>query len=578
MKGLINKKWVVLSLILAIFIGLYIHMWKPKMVSIEAKDGFIDLLNWNFEKDGIVHLDGQWELYLNELLEPEELKSRKLDGYFHIPGSLGAQLGGKTTGYMTLYLKVLVPDDIVYGLRMNNGLSASKVWVNGVFQGSHGKIGKSFGEERAIYLPVYAFFTPENGKVDIVIQVSNFRDIQPIIHSINFGLKKQIMDVYTLSIIMDTLIIGGLLMIELCYLAIYLLRRKERTFLYFAVLCFLTQLRCLVLNERILVQFYPDMPYELMSKIAAITYYLWVMMYVLFLKEQFKDFSKRMTYLAVLFGGVFTGICLVTLNTFYDRIAIYGHICLLIIIFYLFIFLIRKSREGNKNGRISLLALLVLAITGINDILVNNGVISKLYIFQIGMFIFAFLESYMMAINFSTGFTRLEQLSIENQSIYEKSIRDGLTNLYNHKYIEQILSSSIERYNEIGEIFTVLMIDIDYFKAINDEYGHPFGDKVLIAISHMFKKSLRATDYVGRYGGEEFLIILPKTNKVEAREIAERIRSNIENFMWFNGKLHITISIGLYENQVNTKEECMKYVDQLLYLAKNKGRNRVEEV
>ncbi len=577
MKGLINKKWVVLVLILAIFIGLYINVCHSNAISVEAKCGVIDLLDWNFEKDGIIHLDGRWELYFNELLEPDKLKNRRPDGYFHIPGTLGAQLAGKTTGYMTLHLKMMVPDDIVYGLRINNRLSASKVWVNGVFQGSHGKIGKSFAEERAIYLPVYAFFTSENEKVDIVIQASNFRDIQPIIYSIDFGLKKQIMGVYTLSIIMDTLIIGALLMIELCYLAIYFLRRKERTFLYFAVLCFLIQLRCLVLNERILVQFYPEMPYELMSKIAAITYYLWVMMYVLFLKEQFEDFSKRMTDFAVLFGSIFTGICVVTINTFYDRLAIYGHVFLIIIILYLLVFLIRKSRERDINGRVSLMALLVLAITGINDVLINNGVFSNVYVFQIGMFIFAFLESYMLAINFSTGFTRLEELSLENQSIYEKSIRDGLTNLYNHKYIEQILSSSIDRYNELNEIFTVLMIDIDYFKAINDEYGHPFGDRVLIGISHMFKKSLRATDYVGRYGGEEFLIILPNTNKVEAREIAERIRSNIGNFTWFNGKLHITISIGLYENQVNTKEECVKHVDQLLYLAKDKGRNRVEE-
>jgi diguanylate cyclase (GGDEF)-like protein len=552
-------------------------MWNTEKPTMIAKNGRMNLLDWDFKKDGIVHLDGQWEIYFNQLLKPQDIKNREVERYFYIPGKLKEQLDGNTTGYMTLHLRVVVPEDVVYGIRIDSMLTSSKVWVNGVEQGGHGKVGKNIKDEKAIYLPVYGYFTPEDGVVDIVIQTSNYRDISPNIRSMDFGLKNQIMDEYMMNISMDNVIIGGLLMIELTYLAIYFLRGKEKSFLYFSILCFLIQLRCCILNERVLVQLYPHMPYELLSKTAAITYYLWIWTYVLFLKEQFKDVSDKIIYFSMVFGSVFTVICLMTENMIYDQLGILTQVLLLCIIIYILIFLIKKSIKGDQKGKLSLVAFFVLIITAMNDIFVNNGVLNNIYIFQIGMFVFAFLESYMLAVNFSMGFNRIKELSIENQEIYEKSIRDSLTNLYNHKYIKQVLSNKIEDYKENKEGFIVLMVDLDHFKSINDKYGHPFGDKVLVRISNLFMKMLRATDTIGRYGGEEFLIILPNTNMVEARKIAERIRKSVENLIWDDSLLKTSISIGLYENEATTKEECIKKVDDLLYRAKKNGRNRVEE-
>ncbi|MCT4620967.1 MAG: GGDEF domain-containing protein [Marinisporobacter sp.] len=577
MEKRLFKILMILMLLGIVCITFYLNMWNTEKPTMIAKNGRMNLLDWDFKKDGIVHLDGQWEIYFNQLLKPQDIKNREVERYFYIPGKLKEQLDGNTTGYMTLHLRVVVPEDVVYGIRIDSMLTSSKVWVNGVEQGGHGKVGKNIKDEKAIYLPVYGYFTPEDGVVDIVIQTSNYRDISPNIRSMDFGLKNQIMDEYMMNISMDNVIIGGLLMIELTYLAIYFLRGKEKSFLYFSILCFLIQLRCCILNERVLVQLYPHMPYELLSKTAAITYYLWIWTYVLFLKEQFKDVSDKIIYFSMVFGSVFTVICLMTENMIYDQLGILTQVLLLCIIIYILIFLIKKSIKGDQKGKLSLVAFFVLIITAMNDIFVNNGVLNNIYIFQIGMFVFAFLESYMLAVNFSMGFNRIKELSIENQEIYEKSIRDSLTNLYNHKYIKQVLSNKIEDYKENKEGFIVLMVDLDHFKSINDKYGHPFGDKVLVRISNLFMKMLRATDTIGRYGGEEFLIILPNTNMVEARKIAERIRKSVENLIWDDSLLKTSISIGLYENEATTKEECIKKVDDLLYRAKKNGRNRVEE-
>ncbi|MCY6354279.1 sensor domain-containing diguanylate cyclase [Clostridium sp. ZS2-4] len=545
----------------------------------KAEKGEINLTQWDFQNNGIVCLNGQWELYFNELLQLEDIKYKKTKQYFNIPGELIEQLDGKSQGYMTLRLKISLPDNKnVYGLRIDSMLTASKVWVNGVLQGSHGKVGKNKKEEKAIYLPVYAYFTPVNGIVDIVIQTSTYRDIEPIIREMYFGTKKQIMNICFKNTIMDVLVIGSLLIMGLHYLVLYLLRRKERSCFYFSILCLLIQLRIFILNERILVRIYPDMPYEVLSKIAAITYYLWTVVYILFLKEQFEDLSDKIVKVTIAFGTIFTVICLFTSSRIYDDLGIKSQVILVFILIYLLFFLIKKASKGNNKAQMSLLSFVILLITGVNDILVNDNMINNMYVFHIGMFIFALLEAYVLAVSYSNNFHNLEQLVIENKKNYQRSIRDSLTNLYNHSYIENVLISAVDRFNKTEEIFSVLMIDIDYFKNLNDKYGHPFGDEVLVNLSKLFKENVRNSDFAGRYGGEEFLIILPNTNIKDAEKIAERIRKEVQESSWSRENIEVTISIGVYQNRKFTKQECIETVDNLLYLAKHNGRNRIEKM
>lgn len=565
--------FVVISIV--IFMIIYTDMNKYKVSSIKASSGIINLNNYNFKKDGIINLDGQWELYYNKLLEPKELADVKPDKYLTIPGDLKSQLNGKITGYMTLRLRVYAPEKIVYGLKIKSMLSASKVWVNGILQSETGKLGESYNEEKGIYLPSYSYFTSKDGIVDIVIETSNYRDLFPVFNSMDFGLKNQIMNQFIIDSSLDLIIAGSLLIIELIFLLIYIRLKNNRYFLYFSILCLLIQLRCLFLNERIIVHLFPNMPFEVLSKTAALTYYLWVPIYVLFLKELFSSLSKKIIIAALTFSVVFSIICITTNNVFYDRLSYISQVILFIIIINLLIFLIKQTRNRVKNSGLSLLALIFMITTAFNDITVNNGVINGKYNFQIGMFIFAFLETYVIAVKYSDEIKKLEKLKIENKIIYEKSIRDSLTNLYNRNYIEEILNKVMKNYINNRELFTVLMIDIDHFKSVNDNYGHPYGDEVLIKISEILKNNLSDKMYIGRYGGEEFIIIMPNIKKEEAKVIAEQIRNNISNFSWKDG-LKITISGGLYENHITEKQKCIENADKLLYAAKANGRNRIE--
>ncbi|WP_026882149.1 sensor domain-containing diguanylate cyclase [Clostridium akagii] len=568
-------KKVIILIVFAILVVIYPTLNKHNASNIKAVNGIINLNNYDFIHNGIVKLDGQWDMYNNKLLDPEKVKQEKTDKYLIIPSELKSQLNGKNTGYMTLRLRIYAPSKVVYGLEIKSMLSASKVWINGILQGSTGKVGKSYNDEKAIYLPTYQYFTSENGVIDIVIETSNYRDIFPVIDSMDLGLKDQIMNQFILNSSVDLIIIGSLFIIELLFLPFYTRLKNNKCFLYFSLLCVFVQLRCLFLNERIIIHFFPNMPFELLSKTAALTYYLWIPIYVLFLKDMYKSLSKKIVTLSWAFSIIFTIICLTTNNVFYDKLSYVSQAILTIIVIYLLIFLINKFREREKNSGATLLALIFLIITTCNDILVNNGAIYGRYVFQIGMFIFAFLETYALIIKYCDDLVHYEKLKIENQLIYEKSIRDSLTNLYNRNYIEKILDNTMENYRTRGEIFTTVMFDIDFFKSVNDTYGHPYGDKVLITISDLIDSNVKNIGYAGRYGGEEFIIILPDTNKGKAKEIAEKIRDSVSELA-FKDEAKITISGGLYENDTFIKGECIKNADKLLYKAKENGRNRIE--
>ena len=152
---------------------------------------------------------------------------------------------------------------------------------------------------------------------------------------------------------------------------------------------------------------------------------------------------------------------------------------------------------------------------------------------------------------------------------------DSLTNMHNRYSLMKILTHEINRANRYKQPLSVIMYDIDNFKKVNDTFGHDIGDDILISLSHLVKKSLRDTDILGRYGGEEFFILLPNTELNDAEIYANRLREEIENFSFYIVK-NITISLGLVLIEENEDiDDIFKRVDELLYKSKNSGRNRV---
>ena len=163
-----------------------------------------------------------------------------------------------------------------------------------------------------------------------------------------------------------------------------------------------------------------------------------------------------------------------------------------------------------------------------------------------------------------------------NKMLNEKAVSDSLTNVYNHQYIIESLNECIEYSARYSEDLSILMIDIDYFKIVNDKHGHQVGDEVLVEMAQTIHHALRGSDSLGRYGGEEFLIILRRTDLRQAVIVAEKIRTIIADKSFTSKGLKITLSIGVAECSDSNAASLISVADDNLYRAKRNGRNRVE--
>ena len=187
-------------------------------------------------------------------------------------------------------------------------------------------------------------------------------------------------------------------------------------------------------------------------------------------------------------------------------------------------------------------------------------------------------ESETFALGMQTSAKEVERLKEELASARQEATTDALTGLQNRRVFDSVLSELIT----LGDPFSLILMDIDYFKKINDEHGHLIGDRVLKQLAKVVSGRVRSSDCVSRYGGEEFAIVLPKTHLLEARLIAEKIRTGIGqlNMRRSDNKMplgQVTASFGVTEYRgTDNADDLVSRADKALYHAKHNGRNRVE--
>lgn len=171
--------------------------------------------------------------------------------------------------------------------------------------------------------------------------------------------------------------------------------------------------------------------------------------------------------------------------------------------------------------------------------------------------------------------SKLLGIVIDKHNIKISSTIDKLTGAFTRKQLEKSIQNEIERASELSSQFSLIMVDIDKFKDVNDTFGHRMGDKVLQRVCEVIINNIRSTDMIGRYGGEEFIVILPDTGIEGAKEVAEKIRIKIQQEKILGDKRDVTISLGIsnYPYHTVVYEELIERADQALYAAKNSGRN-----
>ena len=169
----------------------------------------------------------------------------------------------------------------------------------------------------------------------------------------------------------------------------------------------------------------------------------------------------------------------------------------------------------------------------------------------------------------------IKKLEEARQTIEQIAITDQLTDVFNRRHIMSRFEEEFEKFKRLKKKVSCIMADIDNFKAVNDSYGHLAGDQVLKAISRRIRNTVRAYDILGRYGGEEFLIIMPDTSVEDARELAERIRTRVKEETVNNATITLSLGVVCVEESDRSVDDIIRRADQNLYKAKKDGKDRV---
>lgn len=171
------------------------------------------------------------------------------------------------------------------------------------------------------------------------------------------------------------------------------------------------------------------------------------------------------------------------------------------------------------------------------------------------------------------------QLESANTKLQELALRDGLTGLLNRRYWESCLEREFARHQRYDNPVSLVIFDIDHFKRVNDTYGHQTGDEVIRSVADITSRLARETDFAGRYGGEEFVVLLPGTHLEGAAQLAERLRQAVEQQVldYQGSPLHFTISLGVasISDDMPNYQVLLERADKALYVSKEQGRNRV---
>lgn len=201
---------------------------------------------------------------------------------------------------------------------------------------------------------------------------------------------------------------------------------------------------------------------------------------------------------------------------------------------------------------------------------ITSGALLGVFLFNLTVVFFMF--SYLSLFYVST-------VSTTQRSLRRLATVDALTGLFNRRHLSDLAEKEIARHARNGEELSFLLLDIDHFKQFNDRYGHDTGDRILERLSKVLAKTLRDQGFIGRWGGEEFLVVLPGTDREQALLTAERIRCAAEGHSWVAEYLPLSVTVSVGVSQYRAEEDLSAVVaraDMALYESKRRGRNRVE--
>lgn len=530
----------------------------------EIKDGVLDLTNWDFDRNGTVNLAGSWRFYWKQLLRGKDFDTPtapQMTDLFKIPGSWnkykvnGKQLNGD--GYATFTLDILIPPvDTPLAFNVQYMETAYNLYVDHQRVASNGVVGMSRNSMVPEFRPLTVSFTPSAEQFRIILQISNFFYNRGGPWSvIQLGSAKEIRKVSANRLLSTGFLTGSIFIIGLYHLFLFSLHRKELSFLYFGIFSNLIALRSLLINERYLHNFFPDLNWEFLQKLEYLSFYLAVPVFAMFIDSIFpNEFRTRFLRFTQGISGLFILVVLFSYARIFSATVNTYQVLTIVCGLYIFYVLFKAYRKGREGVFILLCGYLVLFFSFINDTLYANNLIQTGYSISLGMLVFILCQAFMLSQRYSRVFHKnqdqKEKLNGSNaayqnevvaKQILEQDLRKSLQDFQDTRFAlimglaklaeyrdedtgshlermreyVKILAKNLARQNEYkGYITDDYILDIYYSAILHDIGKVGIRDSVLLKPCKLTPEEFDIMKTHSRIGGDAIQMV---ENKIQVR-------------------------------------------------------------
>ena len=571
---------------------------EPAGPLVRAKDGVLDLRSWNPGADAPVELVGEWGFYWQELRGPncglDHHSVLDLPAVWNGLEFEGQTVGGE--GYATFCLRVELGEapDRSLAVRVPRVRTASAVWINGTLLARTGSVGTDAMTSQPVRVDQLVAVAPAQ-TLDIVLHVSNFHfrsggPDKPFVLSGSLrALEPMPNSVESAAAAFFT---GGFLILGLYHLLLRTSRERALASRIFGVLCVVMAGYQLTRANNLFVHLFSlSWPTEIRLEYSLFA--ACVPLGAVFLRTLFpNEVSALLVRAASVTSAVFVASVWVLPTTFSSRWSLGAFQ----VVFLLLgswgiasVFLaVRRRRPGS---RWILAAAALWVFTGMGDGLVSRLTPGAPKLLAYGFMGVIIAQAVVLSIAHSQQnrrtkelSTRLLQLASEGLSLERAAYQDPLTGLENRRRLDESGAQVLERLADEGDDRLVkdrtslLYLDIDRFKSINDQFGHDVGDEVLVRVADAIREQVRPSDLTVRLGGDEFVILAPGTDADGAEEVATRLRSRLVDPLEVSGhQLRVSLSIGMASSTVADFDlgSLMRRADRSMYADKVRGRGPV---
>ncbi|MBP7280947.1 MAG: hypothetical protein KBA66_05190 [Leptospiraceae bacterium] len=466
---------------------------KPQKNIPKAVKGILDLSQWDFEKDGVINLDGEWEFYWNELVIADGLQpigNNDNTKYIPVPSQWQNE-GYPAYGYATYRLQILLPvvvgtgrdlslqRQIPMSIAMTNAATAYAMYINGKLASVNGKVGKS-KEESEPFLQYRTFSIdsflnnevnpPPSREIEIIIQVSNYHHFKSGLWDIiKIGVSVQLEQNAKQKFVMDLILFSSLFIMGWYHFGLYLNRRKDMSALYFGIFCILIGLRTICFNERMILDVFPFFPFLIVHKLEFLSFYYASFIFIQFLRSLFpEEFSKRwFVGFAIILLPCSLFVIFFPINL-YTRVLTLVQITILLEFLYAIKVLISAVLHKQLGAKLFLVGFTLFGFAITNDILRTMGILFNPYMTSYGLLTFIIFQATVLSKKFAGAFTESEKLA-EELKIFseglEEKVKDRTHEIEKQKEETEKLNELMKNINSVSSLTDIMSFLMYYLET-----------------------------------------------------------------------------------------------------------------